>query len=85
MVSLLIVRLVGVGEVWANMLHNVYAALVAEYGWSADAFTNTEGAEGNVVFMHLLMDALSLQPCSPTCELAFCIHLVQYNTVLTTI
>ncbi|KAH6918167.1 metalloprotease [Coprinopsis sp. MPI-PUGE-AT-0042] len=59
-----------VGGVWANMLHNVYAALVAERGWAADAFTNTEGPEGNIVFMHLLMDALALQPCSPAFESA---------------
>ncbi|KAG5638544.1 hypothetical protein H0H81_012045 [Sphagnurus paluster] len=55
-----------IGEVWANMLHNVYAALVAEYGWSDSARTNPEGTEGNIVYLHLFLDALSLQPCNPT-------------------
>ena len=29
-----------IGKVWANMLHNVYAALVAANGFSSDAHTN---------------------------------------------
>ncbi|KAJ7068336.1 Fungalysin metallopeptidase-domain-containing protein [Mycena amicta] len=55
-----------IGEVWANLLHNVYAALVGEYGWSAEARTNPDGTEGNVVFLHLFIDSLALQPCNPT-------------------
>jgi extracellular elastinolytic metalloproteinase len=55
-----------VGEVWANILYNVYAALVGEYGWSETARTNPEGTEGNVVWLHLFIDALLLQPCNPT-------------------
>ncbi|CAA7257405.1 unnamed protein product [Cyclocybe aegerita] len=55
-----------IGEVWANMLHNVYAALVDELGFSADKLTNPDGREGNIVFMRLFMDALSIQPCNPT-------------------
>ncbi|KAF5380174.1 hypothetical protein D9615_006215 [Tricholomella constricta] len=55
-----------IGEVWANMLHNVYAALVSAHGWSATARTNPNGTEGNVVFLHLFIDALALQPCNPT-------------------
>ncbi|KAF6746897.1 metalloprotease [Ephemerocybe angulata] len=54
-----------IGEVWANMLHNVYAALVTKYGWSATAMTDATGPEGNIVYMHLFIDALSLQPCNP--------------------
>ncbi|GLB39393.1 putative peptidase M36 family protein [Lyophyllum shimeji] len=57
-----------IGEVWANMLHNVYAALVAARGFSTTALTNPDTSEGNVVFMHLFLDALLLQPCNPTCE-----------------
>ncbi|KXN84348.1 Extracellular metalloproteinase NpI [Leucoagaricus sp. SymC.cos] len=56
----------GVGEIWANLLHNVYAALVGKYGWSATSRTDPTGSEGNVVFLHLLIDALALQPCNPT-------------------
>ncbi|ESK87636.1 putative extracellular elastinolytic metalloproteinase precursor [Moniliophthora roreri MCA 2997] len=55
-----------IGEVWANILHNVYAALVAEHGFSSTARTSANGSEGNVVFLHLLVDALALQPCNPT-------------------
>ncbi|EEB91178.1 hypothetical protein MPER_10503, partial [Moniliophthora perniciosa FA553] len=55
-----------IGEVWANMLHNVYAALVGAHGFSSTARSNANGSEGNVVFLHLLVDALALQPCNPT-------------------
>ncbi|PPR05526.1 hypothetical protein CVT24_003269 [Panaeolus cyanescens] len=55
-----------IGEVWANMLFNVYANLVAAHGWSATARTNPDTTEGNVVFLHLFLDALALQPCNPT-------------------
>ncbi|KAJ3512217.1 hypothetical protein NLJ89_g3646 [Agrocybe chaxingu] len=55
-----------IGEIWANTLHNVHAALVDEYGWSETARTDPDGTEGNVVFLHLFLDALALQPCNPT-------------------
>ncbi|KAF9458835.1 Fungalysin metallopeptidase-domain-containing protein [Collybia nuda] len=55
-----------IGEVWANMLHNVYASLVTAHGWSSSARTNPGGTEGNIVFLHLFIDALALQPCNPT-------------------
>ncbi|KAJ7640066.1 peptidase M36 [Mycena polygramma] len=55
-----------IGEVWANMLHNVYAALVGAHGFSKTAHTDPTGSEGNVVFMHLFLDSLPLQPCMPT-------------------
>ncbi|KAG5653645.1 hypothetical protein H0H81_011747 [Sphagnurus paluster] len=55
-----------VGEVWANMLHNVYAALVEKHEWSENARTNPDGTGGNVVYLHLFIDALALQPCTPT-------------------
>ncbi|KAF8626495.1 hypothetical protein AX17_006550 [Amanita inopinata Kibby_2008] len=55
-----------IGEVWANILHNVYAALVRAHGWSSTARTNPAGTEGNIVHLHLFIDALSLQPCNPT-------------------
>ncbi|KAJ7210611.1 Fungalysin metallopeptidase-domain-containing protein [Mycena rebaudengoi] len=54
------------GEVWANLLHNVYAALVGEHGFSDTAFTDPDQPEGNVVYLHLFIDALPLQPCNPT-------------------
>ena len=57
-----------IGEVWANTLHNVYAKLVAEHGYSTTAMTNPDGTAGNVVFLHLLIDSFSLLPCEPDCE-----------------
>ncbi|KAF7311394.1 Extracellular metalloproteinase mep [Mycena kentingensis (nom. inval.)] len=55
-----------IGEVWANLLHNVYAALVSAHGFSATARTDPTGTAGNVVWFHLFLDALALQPCNPT-------------------
>lgn len=55
-----------IGEVWANILHNVYAELVNNFGWAADAFTNADSNAGNVVFLRNFMDGLLLQPCNPT-------------------
>ncbi|KUL82811.1 hypothetical protein ZTR_09621 [Talaromyces verruculosus] len=55
-----------IGEVWANMLHNVLASLVDNHGWSNTALTDSSGTLGNVVYMHLLVDGLSIQPCEPT-------------------
>ncbi|KAF8271082.1 Fungalysin metallopeptidase-domain-containing protein [Lactarius quietus] len=54
------------GSVWANTLHNVYAELVKALGWSSKALTDPTTTEGNVVFFHLLFDALLLQACNPT-------------------
>ncbi|KDQ21544.1 hypothetical protein BOTBODRAFT_99893 [Botryobasidium botryosum FD-172 SS1] len=44
-----------IGEVWATILIEVYYALVGKYGTA-----------GNIVFFHLLIDALPIQPCNPT-------------------
>lgn len=54
------------GEIWANILHNVYAALVEANGWSADAKTNPDATGGNAIFLHLFIDSFPLQPCNPT-------------------
>jgi extracellular elastinolytic metalloproteinase len=50
------------------MLHNVYAALVKKHGYSKSARTKPEGKEGNVIFLHLMLDALAIQPCNPKCK-----------------
>jgi len=55
-----------IGEVWANILHNVYAALVKEHGFSSTARTNPDGSEGNIVFLHHFFDSLALLNASPT-------------------
>ena len=50
----------GIGEVWANILHNVYAALVGAHGWSATAKTNPDGTEGNIVMLSTSIFSLTL-------------------------
>ncbi|KAJ7686637.1 Fungalysin metallopeptidase-domain-containing protein [Mycena rosella] len=55
-----------IGEIWANILHNVHAALVDAGGFSQTARTDPSGSAGNVVFLHLFIDGLALQPCEPT-------------------
>ncbi|RDX50703.1 hypothetical protein OH76DRAFT_1348486 [Lentinus brumalis] len=55
-----------IGEVWANLLHNVYAGLVGAHGFSATAHTDPTTTGGNTVFLHLFLDAFTLQPCNPT-------------------
>ncbi|KAF9456507.1 Fungalysin metallopeptidase-domain-containing protein [Collybia nuda] len=61
-----------IGEVWANTLHNMYAALVAARGWNPLFGTTNpppppgDGSGGNYIFLHLFIDALALQPCNPT-------------------
>ena len=55
-----------IGEIWANLLHNVYAALVSAHGFSSTARTDPTSTAGNVVYMHLFLDSLALQPCNPT-------------------
>jgi extracellular elastinolytic metalloproteinase len=53
------------GEVWANILHNVYAALAVDYGWTG-SYEDPTVLAANTIFYHLLFDALLLQPCNPT-------------------
>ncbi|KAJ7214927.1 Fungalysin metallopeptidase-domain-containing protein [Mycena pura] len=55
-----------IGPIWANILHNIHAALVEKYGFSTSAMTNPDGTEGNIMFLHLFIDALALQPAQPT-------------------
>ncbi|KDR73072.1 hypothetical protein GALMADRAFT_228748 [Galerina marginata CBS 339.88] len=55
-----------IGQVWANLLHVIHAALVDKHGFSTTAMTNPDGTEGNIVFLHLFIDALALQPIRPT-------------------
>ena len=56
-----------IGEAWADMLHNVYASLIAVDGFSPTLQVNSTGTARNVIYLHLFMDALALQPCNPTC------------------
>ncbi|KAK1219521.1 hypothetical protein PQX77_017754 [Marasmius sp. AFHP31] len=40
--------------------------LVTKHSWSSTALTDSTGSSGNVVWLHLIVDGLALQPCNPT-------------------
>jgi len=52
----------GVGEVWSNMIWDLYWAMVEKYGYDAD-INNTNS--GNYRAVQLVVDGMKLQPCSP--------------------
>jgi uncharacterized repeat protein (TIGR01451 family) len=52
----------GVGEVWCQMLWDMYWAFVDVYGYDAD-WSNTES--GNYRAILLVMDGMKMQPCNP--------------------
>ncbi|KAG9097470.1 hypothetical protein FRC07_010788, partial [Ceratobasidium sp. 392] len=54
-----------IGEVWALIWHEVYAALINKLGFSTNKNDPT-GTAGNIVALHLFIDSLKLQPCNPT-------------------
>ena len=53
----------GVGSVWAAMLWDLAWAYVGKYGFDSNIYT---GTGGNNKVMRLVLDAIKLQPCSPT-------------------
>jgi len=52
----------GVGAVWATMLWDLNWALINQYGWDADLYN---GTGGNNIALHLVIEGLKIQPCSP--------------------
>lgn len=52
----------GVGEVWANMLWDLYWAMVEKYGWDADI---NNPNSGNSRAIQLVVDGMKMQPCAP--------------------
>lgn len=52
----------GVGEVWCQMIWDLYWAFVDVYGYDAD-YNNT--SSGNYRAVLLVMDGMKLQPCTP--------------------
>lgn len=55
-----------VGTIWCTMLFEVYWNLVDKLGFVENVKDNSNTTKGNVVFTHLMLDALNLQPCSPS-------------------
>jgi len=60
----------------------VLSALVEKQGFSKTAFTDVDGLEGNVVYLHLFIDALTLQPCNPSSQSLPQIHQSSDLTVI---
>lgn len=52
----------GIGFVWCTMLWDMTWALIDKYGFDPDVYY---GNGGNNVAMHLVTNALKLQPCNP--------------------
>lgn len=52
-----------VGEVWCAMLWDLTWAYINKYGFDNNIYT---GTGGNNKIMRLVLDAIKLQPCSPT-------------------
>jgi uncharacterized repeat protein (TIGR01451 family) len=50
------------GEVWANMIWDMYWAFVDKYGWSADPY---DESSGNFKAIRLVFEGMKTQPCSP--------------------
>lgn len=50
------------GAVWTAMLWDLYWKLTDAYGWDPDLY---KGKGGNNKAIHLVMEGLKLQPCSP--------------------
>ena len=51
-----------VGEVWGNMIWDMYWAFVDKYGWNADL---SDESSGNYKAIRLVFDGLKNLPCSP--------------------
>lgn len=52
----------GVGSVWAVMLWDMTWDLIDQHGFDPDIYN---GTGGNNIALHLVVEALKLQPCSP--------------------
>ncbi len=52
----------GVGYIWSTMLWEMTWGLIDEYGFDSDLYY---GTGGNNLALQLVMDGLTLQPCSP--------------------
>ena len=52
----------GVGFVWCTMIWDLSWALIDVYGYDPDLYN---GTGGNNIAMHLVMQGMKLQPCSP--------------------
>ncbi|WP_430400091.1 T9SS-dependent M36 family metallopeptidase [Flavobacterium sp.] len=52
----------GIGFVWCTMLWDMTWAMIDKYGFDSDVYN---GTGGNNMAMHLVIEGMKLQPCSP--------------------
>lgn len=52
----------GIGFIWCTMLWDLTWALIDKYGFDPDIYN---GTGGNNIAMHLIMNGMKMQPCSP--------------------
>ncbi|RKP28123.1 Fungalysin metallopeptidase-domain-containing protein [Syncephalis pseudoplumigaleata] len=53
------------GEIWANMLYEMYWSLVDKLGFQEDKYS-VDTTKGNTLAAKLVIDGMKLQPCRPT-------------------
>ncbi|KAL2919754.1 hypothetical protein HK105_200670 [Polyrhizophydium stewartii] len=53
------------GEVWVELLWEVYWNLVTKYGFSANLY-DAKSTKGNIVALQLVIGGMMAQPCNPT-------------------
>jgi extracellular elastinolytic metalloproteinase len=54
------------GEVWAEMLFEVYQNLHKKLPFTEDWYTNDKTSYANTLIVQLVIDGMKLQPCMPT-------------------
>ncbi|KAF9108770.1 Fungalysin/Thermolysin Extracellular metalloproteinase 5 [Mortierella sp. GBA35] len=54
------------GEVWAEMLYEVYRNLHLKLPFTEDWYTNDKTSYANTLVLQLVTDGLKLQPCTPS-------------------
>jgi extracellular elastinolytic metalloproteinase len=54
-----------IGEIWANMLYEMYWSLVNKLGFQEDKFIPNLN-KGNTLALQLVIEGLKIQPCNPT-------------------
>ncbi|KAI8050397.1 Fungalysin metallopeptidase-domain-containing protein [Syncephalis plumigaleata] len=54
-----------IGEIWANILYELYWELVSKLGFDNDKYS-ANITKGNTLAVKLVVDGMKLQPCNPT-------------------
>ncbi|RKP23342.1 zinc-dependent metalloprotease [Syncephalis pseudoplumigaleata] len=54
-----------IGEIWANILYQLYWNLTDKLGYTNDKYS-VDKSMGNTLTLKLVMDGMKLQPCNPT-------------------